>query len=452
MDALQNGEENHWQNDEATPGQQGLAELCAGTVALCSLYYIRLMKERRRRELERRGRILRFRRTKARERMHFAVLWTSQLLSSWEVSSSVNIEERQGIYGNARSSLLWNSVIEKAFTNFDWIESFRMTKSSFCYLCDQLRPVMENIDSETLQAIPVEVRLAMTLWRLGSSCEYRTIEKIFGVSRSTISKVVKEVSEAVVSILTPKFITIPRGDILQNTMKSFERLFGIPQLAGIIGTFHVAIRPPSELTGQYFNTKGWHSVVLQAVVDSDHCFWDINIGSPGNSSDSQVLLTSELYEWGTEGTLFPNVAKYVGGAQIPIHLLGSRSYPLLPWLMTPFSKQLGPESTKLNKQFSSALRVAEVAFGRLRGRWCCLLKHNNSDLSFIPTLIAACCTLHNVCESRGDPFQEHWLEEAAEEELEQPSEGEEDELVPERRSEEIRDALANNVCAHNGGL
>ncbi|XP_069806151.1 uncharacterized protein [Dendropsophus ebraccatus] len=458
MDTLefQNYAGNHLPDDEVTRGEHGAAELCAGTVVLCSLYYIRLMKERRRRQVEQRRRVLRFRRTKARERLRFAVLWTSRVLSSRAVSTttSVTIKESLGRQSDSNGcpSTLWDSVIEKAFTNFDWLESFRMTKSTFAYLCDQLRPTIEGIDNDMPSAIPVEVRLAMTLWRLGCSCEYRTIERIFGVSRYTIAKVVGEVCEAVVSILTPKFITVPRGEILQNTMKAFEQRFSVPQLAGVIGTFHVAICPPGELTGQYFNTKGWHSVVLQAVVDSDHCFWDLNIGSPGNSSDSQVLLTSELYEWGTEGSLFPNVTRYVGGVEIPVYMLGSRSYPLLPWLMTPFSEQSLPEHSELNKHFSSALSTSKEAYDRLKGRWSCLLKRINSDLSFLPIFVATCCTLHNICESRGDPFQEHWLEEAAEEELEQPSDGEEEEMEPEPMSEEIRDTLANTVWKQNGGL
>lgn len=423
-----------------------MAELCAGAVGLCSLYYVRLMKERRRREYERHRRILRFRRTKARERLRFAVLWTSRVLSSGEVSAPSSAAMTTCPERGIVSSPLWDAVTERSFSDEDWMESFRVTKSTFGYLCDRLRPLLDILEGRP--SIPAEVRLAMTLWRLGSSCEYRTIEKIFGVSRSTLCRVVGDVCEAVVSILTPQFVTVPRGDVLRDTVLRFEQRYGVPQVAGVIGAFHVAIRPPDGCTGQYYNSKGWHSVVLQAVVDSDRRFWDLNVGSPGNSSDAQVFLTSELYGWGAEGTLFPNV----DGKAVPLHLIGSRSYPLLPWLMTPFPEPSRPEQTELNKQLSSALGAAPLAFRHLKGRWCCLLKRNDSDLSFLPTLIAACCTLHNICESRGDPFQEHWLEEAAEEELEQPSEGEEEEMEPEPMSEEIRDALADTVWAQHGGL
>ncbi|KAM4677598.1 uncharacterized protein O3C94_009686 [Discoglossus pictus] len=445
--------ENHRPNEEtdgrvAGGGPEVAHELCTCIVTLCTLYYIRLQKERQLREMERRKRLLLFRRARTRQRLHFAVLWTARLFASGEIPASTHTDEKEGkerrIWSKVRSSALWDTVIEKTFSNFDWTESFRMTKSTFDYLCEQLRPVIQRVDTNMRRAIPAEVRLAMTLWRLGSSCEYRTIEKIFGVSRSTICKIVRDVCEAVVSILTPRYIRAPRGDILDETMRGFEEHFGLQQLAGVVGAFHVAIRAPNECTGRYFNTKGWHSVVLQAVVDSNLCFWDLNIGCPGNLSDSQVLLTSELYEWAREGTLFPNTTKDVDGVSVPIHILGPRSYPLLPWLMTPLTEHTNPGHEEMNRRFSSALGVAQTAFAHLKSRWRCLLKRNDTDLSFLPTLIAACCTLHNVCESCGDPFEEHWQEEATEEELEQPSVSEEEEDEDgDVKAEEIRTALVN---------
>ncbi|XP_069618829.1 uncharacterized protein [Ranitomeya imitator] len=452
----ENSEEGHVPRDEGLPRERGLRPLCAGTVGLCSLYYVRLMKERRRRECDRRRRMLRFQRTRARERLRFAVLWTSRLLVRRDgcVTSSAPDTEPPAspMWSDVDSSALWSTVMEKTLSPSDWMESFRVTKSTYNYLCHELRPVLQKMDASVGHAIPPDVQVAITLWRLGSTCEYLTTQKIFGVSRSALCKIVQDVCEAVVSILTPKFISVPEGDFLRDTVKGFEQRYGIPRLAGVIGTFHVPVTPPEEGAGQYFNSKGWHSVVLQAVVDSSLCFWDLNIGSPGNSSDCQVLLKSELYEWGSEGTLFPNTRYSADGMEVPIHLLGSRSYPRLPWLMTPFAAESRPERSELNRQFFSALRVSPVAFGRLGGRWCCLLKCSGLDLSFLPTLIAVCCTLHNICESRGDPFQERWLEKAAEEELEQPSECEEEESDPERMSEEIRDTLANSVWAQNGAL
>lgn len=53
---------------------------------------------------------------------------------------------------------------------------------------------------------------------------------------------------------------------------------------------------------------------------------------------------------------------------------------------------------------------AERAFGRLKARWHCLLKRSDHNTSKINKVVAACCTLHNYCESRGEILESHPLE------------------------------------------
>ena len=64
-------------------------------------------------------------------------------------------------------------------------------------------------------------------------------------------------------------------------------------------------------------------------------------------------------------------------------------------------------------KLSHARIVVECAFGHLKERWKCLLKGNDCDVAFFPTLVNACCVLHNLCEIHGDRFQDEWLEEDA---------------------------------------
>ena len=53
--------------------------------------------------------------------------------------------------------------------------------------------------------------------------------------------------------------------------------------------------------------------------------------------------------------------------------------------------------------------VVENAFGRLKGRWRCLLKRLDFKLENIPYVVSSCVTLHNICEMYGDNFYEEWL-------------------------------------------
>ena len=51
------------------------------------------------------------------------------------------------------------------------------------YLCDELRL---SIETEMRKAIPTDMCIAMTLWFIATGADYRTIGRLFGVSKSTV--------------------------------------------------------------------------------------------------------------------------------------------------------------------------------------------------------------------------------------------------------------------------
>ena len=73
--------------------------------------------------------------------------------------------------------------------------------------------------------------------------------------------------------------------------------------------------------------------------------------------------------------------------------------------MKPYS-QSGPLTQKY--QLSRARIVTEIAFGRLKGRWRCLLKRNDTAQKYLIQQVVACCALHNICEVHMDGFDESW--------------------------------------------
>ena len=150
---------------------------------------------------------------------------------------------------------------------------------------------------------------------------------------------------------------------------------------------------------------------MQAVADHRYCFTNIYIGWPGSVHDARVFKNSDLYRKGQNRSLDRTTGKTINGVKVPLVVLGDPAYPLLPWLMKPYTnnRRLTPAARTFNYRLSRARIVVENAFGRLKGRWRCLLKRNDAQLQHIPHVIAACVTLHNICEIHKEHFHDEWL-------------------------------------------
>ncbi|XP_063773212.1 uncharacterized protein LOC134909835 [Pseudophryne corroboree] len=148
-------------------------------------------------------------------------------------------------------------------------------------------------------------------------------------------------------------------------------------------------------------------------------FTDVFIGWPGRSHDARVLANSDLYRVAEDkqgGYLFPREkSKFVDGVEIPVHIIGDAAYPLRRWLMKGFTQhvQLSSNQITYTHTLSSARMVVENAFGRLKGRWRCLMKRNDVDINIMPNIVAACCILHNLCEFQREEFLPEWTVQAS---------------------------------------
>ena len=229
------------------------------------------------------------------------------------------------------------------------------------------------------KAISVEQRLAVTLWCLAAPCEYKTIAHLFGIARSTMCEVVQETCTIIVQTLLHKYIQFPRGNQLDEDIEGFLTKWGVPQCVGAIDGCHIPIASPAMNRTDYYNRKGWYSMILQGVVDHSYRFIDINIGWPGSVHDARVFSHSSLYEKITEQDLFPHKPMTVGSVDVSLYLIGDSAYPLQTWLMKPFTHgtSLTAEQKTYNYRLCRARIVVENAYGRLKARWRRLMKRND---------------------------------------------------------------------------
>ena len=97
-----------------------------------------------------------------------------------------------------------------------------------------------------------------------------------------------------IKILLPKYIRFPSSDGLTEVVDGFKHKWGFPQCAGAVDGTHIPILSPQEFPSDYYNRKGWHSILMQGTVNHLGLFMDVYIGWPGRVHDARVFANSTL--------------------------------------------------------------------------------------------------------------------------------------------------------------
>ena len=287
-----------------------------------------------------------------------------------------------------------------------------MNRQTFIKLCLELQPHITKRISRFRLPIPVDQQIAVTLWRLATNVEYRTIAALFGLGISTVCTIVLKTCSVIAKHLLPRYVCMPNEDRLRENVGEFETLWGFPQVAGAIDGSHIPVLKPRQSPSDYYNRKGFYSILVQAVVDAHGRFLDVTIGWPGKVHDARVLVNSNFYQRGMAGRLLPDWKRVINGVEIPLLILGDPAYLLLPWLQKayPETGTLTHKQRHFNYRQSRARMVVENAFGRLKGRWRCLMKRMDYyKIKHATDVIASCIVLHNICEARGDTCDPGWI-------------------------------------------
>ena len=145
-----------------------------------------------------------------------------------------------------------------------------------------------------------------------------------------------------------------------------------------------------------------YTLNVQGVCDWKGLFLDVEVKWPGSVHDGRVFANSRINKLLREERLPMCYRETLPGHEkIPVTLVGDPAYPLLPYYIKEFPNTRTNEEVIFNNMLRSVRNPIECAFGRLKARWQILNKRNDMGLNFIPSIIYACCVLHNICELQG---------------------------------------------------
>ena len=111
-----------------------------------------------------------------------------------------------------RTSAWWENVLLRIVVPEELRENFRMSKESFVKLCDFVRPFVEKRKTSFRAPISVEKQVAVTLYYLADEGGYRKVANAFGIGRSSVSTIVRNVCYVITTELGQRYIRLPQNE------------------------------------------------------------------------------------------------------------------------------------------------------------------------------------------------------------------------------------------------
>ena len=145
----------------------------------------------------------------------------------------------------------------------------------------------------------------------------------------------------------------------------------LPQLFGSFGWQACCNEETPHGGSFYYNYKGFHSIVLMALVDAGYKFLYVDVGAEGGASDGGTWNHCTLHEAVEDDRAgLPEPAPIPNDDKpVPYHFVGDDAFALRTWLMKPFPHRSQNDRERIfSYRLSRARRVVENAFGILTQR------------------------------------------------------------------------------------
>ncbi len=134
----------------------------------------------------------------------------------------------------------------------------------------------------------------MTLRFLASGDCLRSLSYSFRIGHSTISEIVVETCIAIFNRLSPIYLKKPDTNEWRKKAIDFSKIWNSPNCVGAGDGKHFSIQCPRKGGSEWFNYKGFHSMVLFAICDAHYRFTLIDLGAYGREGDASIFASSEI--------------------------------------------------------------------------------------------------------------------------------------------------------------
>jgi hypothetical protein len=201
-------------------------------------------------------------------------------------------------------------------------------------------------------------------------------------------------------LLKSEFIPQPTEEKWREIAHGFKKAAHFPNCLGAVDGKHVRVMRFPHSGSMNLNYKGYFSIVLMAIADSDYTFTYIDVGAYGKDCDSSVFQSTTFFKLMVSKKLNippPSPLHATSSEDFPFVLVGDEAFSLSENLMRPYGGHSLTEKKRVfNYRLCRARRYVECAFGILCNKWRIFHRASNVSKQFTKDIVKACVILHNV--------------------------------------------------------
>ena len=129
---------------------------------------------------------------------------------------------------------------------------------------------------------------------LATGDDQKTIANIYRLGRSTVHNIIMSTCQVLFDVLQQKYMKPPVTEVWKIIANFFWDLWNFPNCIGAIDGKHVRIRAPFSSGTEFYNYKGFYSIVLLLVADGQYGIIFMDVGDMGHNSDCGIFRRSPI--------------------------------------------------------------------------------------------------------------------------------------------------------------
>lgn len=300
----------------------------------------------------------------------------------------------------ARSRAWWLDTVP-SLSEERFRRTFRVPRSVFerivedATTADMFTPAPHN----AARMLPVDLQVALTLWRLGRTTSVFDVADKFGVAEGSVINACDRVARFILHAYEASTVALPDTSdprAMQKLSLGWQSLGVLRKVVSAVDGTLIPIQRPAHEPDLYFTRKGFHAINMQIACDHLYritCTWG---GLPGKVYDGNAIRNSRYWDW---------------LLTIPegFYALADSGYQAMKSLVIPFRKPakrtLLAAMSRFNYFHAVSRNISEKVNGVLKNRFRWMLF--GACFGSVATTVLyfrVCCVLHNMCIDAKDSF------------------------------------------------